>query len=94
MEDTIETQSETRIWMKRAGWLFLAFILFFITPYALMVLANMTGLTDWSEQFGPLVFFNQENAIPFMLGFGLIIALMAVIMYFVLQAFGSTEGAW
>ncbi len=94
MEDSENASNESRMWLKRAGWLFLAFLLFFVTPYALSLLGQLTGLEDWSETFGPLVWWNQANALPFMLGFAMILVLMAAIMYFVLQAFNPTEGAW
>jgi hypothetical protein len=94
MEDDYEQRDESRIWLKRAGWLFLAFTIFFLTPYLLTVLSQVTGLEDWSDTFGPLVWWNEANAVPFLMGFVMVIIMMSAIMYLVLQSFSSKEGGW
>ena len=94
MEEDNEERNESRIWLKRAGWLFLALIIFFLMPYLLIVLAEFTGLEDWSDTFGPLIWWNEANAIPFLMGFAMVLIMMSGIMYLVLQAFSSKEGAW
>ena len=94
MEEDNEDRNESRIWFKRAAGLFLALIIFFLMPYLLIVLAEVTGLEDWSNTFGPLIWWNEANALPFLLGFVMVLIMMSAIMYLVLQAFSSKEGAW
>jgi hypothetical protein len=81
-------------WRKRALYLLGAIALFIIMPYFLVFLGDFTGVTSFSDIYGPLVWWNELSAPAFLLGFVAICIFTATIMYLVLRSFDVQEGAW
>ncbi|MFW9962881.1 MAG: hypothetical protein ACFFCX_04925 [Candidatus Sifarchaeia archaeon] len=88
------TPNTQRIWRKRALYILGAVVLFIFMPYFLVFLADLTGVTAFTDIYGPLVFWNQLSAPAFLLGFFSICIFTALIMYLVLKSFEVQEGAW
>ena len=82
------------IWRKRALYILGAIAVFLLMPYFLSFLADVTGVTAFTDIYGPLVFWNQLSAPAFLLGFISICIFTAVIMYLILRSFEVQEGAW
>lgn len=89
-----EPRSGQSIWRKRALYLLGAIAVFLFMPYFLAILADVTGVTAFTDIYGPLVFWNQLSAPAFLLGFVSICIFTAVIMYLILKSFEVQEGAW
>jgi uncharacterized membrane protein len=89
-----KTKSSQGIWRKRALYLLAAIAVFLLMPYFLDFIAHWTGVTAFTDIYGPLVFWNQLSAPAFLLGFVSICIFTAVIMYFILRSFEVQEGAW
>ncbi|MHA2024836.1 MAG: hypothetical protein ACW98U_02950 [Candidatus Thorarchaeota archaeon] len=90
-----ETEPESPShWRKRALYLLAAVALFLIMPYFLVFIGNFTGVTAFTEIYGPLVFWNELSAPAFLLGFVSICIFTAGIMYLVLRSFDVQDGAW
>ncbi len=89
-----ETPSVQRIWRKRASYILGAIALFIFMPYFLVFLADLTGVTGFSDIYGPLVFWNELSGTGFLLGFLAICVFTASIMYLILRSFEVQEGAW
>ncbi|MHA1247658.1 MAG: hypothetical protein ACTSPE_10055 [Candidatus Thorarchaeota archaeon] len=87
------TPGETRLihLLKRAAYISAAILVFVSTPFVLLMLADVTGAGEWSKRFGPLIFWNEVSGPAFVIGFMVIIALTAAMIYFVLKAFGVQE---
>ncbi|MGY5861525.1 MAG: hypothetical protein RTU09_04060 [Candidatus Thorarchaeota archaeon] len=99
--DTVMTDEEvkpqtgiSRVWVKRTAYLVLALMIFFLTPFALGIVAEVTGVGSFTDIYGPLVFWNELSGTGFLVGFGVIIIMIAVIMLLILKAFSVEEGAW
>lgn len=84
----------SRVWLKRMAYLTLALMIFFLTPFALGVVAEVTGVGSFTDIYGPLMFWNELSGTGFLVGFGVIIIMIAVIMFLILKAFNVEEGAW
>ncbi len=82
------------IWRKRAQYLVAAIALFIFMPYFLVFLSEITGVSAFSDIYGPLVFWNELSAPAFLLGFVAICIFVAVIMYLILRSFEVQDGAW
>ncbi len=82
------------VWLKRAGYLSVAALVFVTTPYFLMLVSDLTGVGAFSEIFGPFIFWNELSGPGFIMGFGAIVILSAIMMYFILKAFSAAEGTW
>jgi hypothetical protein len=87
-------QSTQGVWRKRALYILGAILLFIFMPYFLVFLADITGVSAFSDIYGPLIFWNQLSAPAFLLGFFSICIFTALIMYLVLKSFEVQEGAW
>jgi hypothetical protein len=101
VEEPLETESSedqygrvNNLWLKRAGYLAFAAIVFVSVPYLLLLVVEVTGVGNWSDIYGPLVFFNELSSRSFLLAFVSVLALLAVMMYFVLKSFSVGEGNW
>jgi hypothetical protein len=90
----VEAEQGRTFWRKRAMYILGAIALFIIMPYFLVFLANVTGVTQFTEIYGSLVFWNELSAPAFLLGFVSICIFTASIMYLVLRSFDVQEGAW
>lgn len=84
----------SRVWIKRMGYLVLAVMIFFLTPFVLGIVAYVTGVGSFTDIYGPLMFWNELSGTGFLVGFGVIIVMIAVIMFLILRAFSVEEGAW
>ena len=82
------------IWLKRALYLSVPLLVFLATPFILTVIGNMTGVSAFSDIFGPLVFWNQLSGVGFISGFIVILILMSIMIFFILKAFNVEEGGW
>ncbi|NWF96458.1 MAG: hypothetical protein HXY34_10000 [Candidatus Thorarchaeota archaeon] len=80
--------------LKRAGYISAGVLVFVSTPFILALVGDLTGLTSWSEVFGPYVFFNEISGPAFIVGFVVILVLTAAILRLLLEAFGDEGGAW
>ncbi len=86
--------SSKRVWMKRAGYISIAIIVFVSIPFVLTTIGIMTGGIYWNEYFGGSFFWNQLSGTTFVIGFFAVIVLISIIMYLLMNAFHTTEGAW
>ncbi|TFG33858.1 hypothetical protein EU527_06405 [Candidatus Thorarchaeota archaeon] len=87
-------QSRPRVWRKRALYLLSAIALFIVMPFFLVFIGDLTGVTSFSEIYGPFVFWNELSAPAFLIGFFVICIFTASIMYLILRSFEVQEGAW
>ncbi|TFG12020.1 hypothetical protein EU537_10585 [Candidatus Thorarchaeota archaeon] len=81
-------------WLKRAGYLSLAILLVVSAPYILTAIGIATGAINWSNQYGSRVFWTNLSGTAFVIAFGVIILLVGLMVYFIMKAFHTTEGAW
>jgi hypothetical protein len=82
----------SRAWyLKRAGYLAMAVIVFVSVPFILQLISDITGLSHWAEIYGDLWFFNELSARGFMVGFIGVIVMLCLMMYFILKAFSADE---
>jgi hypothetical protein len=82
------------LWRKRAAYLLGAVALFLFMPYFLVFLADLTGVSAFTDIYGPLVFWNELSAPAFLIGFVTICIFTASIMYLILRSFEVQDGAW
>ena len=85
---------EPGVWRKRILYLLGAVALFLIMPYFLVFLSDSTGVSAFSDIYGPLVFWNELSAPAFLLGFISICIFTACIMYLILRSFEVQGGGW
>jgi hypothetical protein len=83
-----------RKWLKRTFYVILLLIVFVSIPFIVDALARWATGTDWTEAFAETWFSDQESAQVFLLGFGVIVGLFAIMMYFILGIFSGDEGGW
>jgi len=81
-------------WPKRILYLLGAVALFIFMPFFLVFLGDFTGVTAFTDIYGPMVFWNELSAPAFLLGFVSICVFTAAIMYFILRSFDVQDGAW
>ncbi|MFW9788794.1 MAG: hypothetical protein ACFFE2_00840 [Candidatus Thorarchaeota archaeon] len=103
MDEVVEKEIDAEIsraegygspWKKRVIYLLAAIALFLFMPYFLVFLGEVSGVTAFTDIYGPLVFWNELSAPAFLMGFVSICIFTAVIMYLVLRSFDVQEGAW
>ena len=101
MEEVEESTSEPEIeptsrsvLLKRAGYLAMVIVVFVSTPFVLTAVGFLTGGLFWNETFGGSFFWNTTAGQSFLTGFVVVIILMALMMYFMMKAFSTSEGAW
>jgi hypothetical protein len=87
-------QDSKGVWLKRAGYLTMALLVFTSTPFILLMVGDITGASTWRDIFGGVVWWNQFSGTAFLIAFATIIALAGGIMFFILKAFHSEEGGW
>jgi hypothetical protein len=87
-------RDSTSLWLKRAGYLSIAALVFVSAPFFLVMVADLTGAHTFSEIFGPYVFFNQLSSNAFLAGFSSVVLLVIAMMFFILKAFSTSEGTW
>ncbi len=96
----VATQTEamsndsTSLWLKRAGYLSIAAIVFVSTPFFLVMVSDLTGANTFSQLYGSVVFFNELSSNAFLLAFLSVVVLAAAMMFFILKAFSASEGTW
>jgi hypothetical protein len=82
------------VFLKRAGYLSVAVLVFVTAPFFLVLLADATGASSFSSVYGMYVFWNNLSGPAFVIGFFAIVILSAAMMYFILKAFSAAEGRW
>jgi hypothetical protein len=93
-EDEIRVMSRKRAVAKRLFFLTLAILAFLFMPVMLTIIGELTGITHFSEIFGPLVFWNELSGPGFIVAFFSIVFLTGIIMYLIMVALDTTEGGW
>jgi hypothetical protein len=89
-----EEKKIIRRWLKRVVYVILLLIVFVSIPFIVDALARWASGGDWTEAFSETWFGDRESAQIFLLGFGVIVGLFTVIMYFILGIFSGEEGGW
>lgn len=89
-----EFKTPRSVWAKRVIYLVLAGSMFFAIPFLLQVVADVSGLSQWTEIYGSLWFFNELSGRGFMIGFLAVLIMLAVMMYLILKSFSAGEGSW
>jgi len=84
----------TSVWLRRAGYLSIAALVFVSTPFFLVTVADLTGAHAFSEIFGPILFWNELSSGAFLAAFVSVVLLAAAMMFFILKAFSANEGSW
>ena len=82
------------VWLRRAAYMAMAIAMFVGIPLILVMLADLTGVIHFREIFGPLIWWNELSAPSFMLGFLAIVLMVGIVIFFILKAFDTSEGAW
>jgi hypothetical protein len=82
------------VMLKRAGYLSMVIVVFVSTPFVLTAVGYVTGGLAWNELFGGNFYWNTVASQSFLAGFAAVIILISLMMYFMLKAFSTTEGAW
>lgn len=96
-ESTSEIESEPTsrtVMLKRAGYLSMVIVVFVSTPFVLTVVGSVTGALSWNAVFGDTFHWNTVAGQSFLAGFVAVLILISMMMYFMLKAFSTTEGAW
>ncbi|MHA3962911.1 MAG: hypothetical protein AM325_005150 [Candidatus Thorarchaeota archaeon SMTZ1-45] len=86
--------SSKLVMLKRAGYLSMVIMVFVSTPFVLIAVGNLTGGLAWNDLFGDSFYWNTVASQSFIAGFVTIIILISLMMYFMLKAFTTSEGAW
>ena len=101
MEEVQESTSEAEpeptsrtVMLKRAGYLAMVIVVFVSTPFVLTAIGFVTGALSRNEVFGGNFYWNTAAGQSFLAGFVAVLILISVMMYFMLKAFSTTEGAW
>ncbi len=101
MEEVEESTSEPEpiptsrtVWLKRAGYLAMVIVVFVSTPFVLTAVGILTGGLFWNEIFGGSFFWNTTAGQSFLAGFAVVLILITLMMYFMMKAFSTSEGAW
>ena len=84
----------SKIWLKRILYLLGAVALFIFMPFFLVYIGDVTGVSAFSDIYGPMVFWNELSAPAFLIGFLAICVFTAAIMYLILRSFEVQDGAW
>jgi hypothetical protein len=88
------TPTSRAVMLKRAGYLSMVIVVFVSTPFILTVVGSVTGGLSWIETFGGSFRWNTVSGQSFLAGFVAVIILISFMMYFMMKAFSTTEGAW
>jgi hypothetical protein len=92
--DEKDDSGRSGVWKKRGAYLVGALALFIFMPYFLVFLGDVSGVSAFTDIYGPLVFWNELSAPAFLFGFVSICVFTASIMYLILRSFEVEEGAW
>jgi hypothetical protein len=83
-----------RVWVRRAAYMAMAIAALVGMPLILVMIADLTGVIHFTEIFGPIVWWNELSGPSFVVAFFAIILMVAVILFFMLKVFDTSEGAW
>lgn len=89
-----EEKKIIRKWLKRTYYVILLLIVFVSVPFIVDALTRWASGGDWTEAFSHTWFADRESAQVFLLGFGVILSLFTIMMYFILNIFSSEEDGW
>ena len=91
----IEPEPTTaRVWIKRAGFMSMAIVVFVSIPFVLVTVGALTGGLTWTENYGDNFYWNAVSANAFLVGFLAAIVLISIMMYFIMKGFTARDGAW
>jgi len=96
-EDVTETETfpvTTGVWLRRAGFMSMAILVFVSTPFVLVTVGALTGGLGWTQQYGNSFYWNEVSASAFIAGFFAVIVLISIMMYFIIRSFTAQDGAW
>ncbi|NWF96459.1 MAG: hypothetical protein HXY34_10005 [Candidatus Thorarchaeota archaeon] len=91
--DTV-VHSTRKAWLLRSIYILVSVGVFIFMPFFLIWLGYATGVTWWKETFGPYVFFDTTTGPAFVIGFVSVLFMVALMIFFIMKAFDTTEGAW
>ena len=83
-----------RKWLKRTFYVALIIIVFVSIPSIVDMLVTWATGGEWRDVFMRGWFGDRESAQIFLLGFGVILGLFVIIIYFMLNIFSGEEGGW
>ena len=89
-----EEKKIVRKWLKRTLYVILILVVFVSVPFILDAIVLWAAGGDWTDAFSHTWFGDREAAQIFLLGFGVIVGLFTIIIYFILGIFSSDEGGW
>ena len=89
-----EDKKTIRKWLKRTFYVILLLVVFVSVPVVLDAIVRLWTGGDWTEAFANTWFGDRESARVFLLGFGVIVGLFVIIIYFILNIFSGEEGGW
>ncbi len=81
-------------WPKRIAYMLIAVLVFVSIPFILTEIARLTGALDWTGVFGGTFYWNYISGPTFMIGFIMVIGVVAVAVYLMFKAFDTSKGAW
>jgi hypothetical protein len=94
-DDGIRASTDVkRVWLKRAAYISIVIVVFVSTPFILVTVAELTGGAYWTDIFGTDFYWTQLSGQSFIIGFFVIILLVGAMIWFLMKAFTTTEGAW
>ncbi len=93
-EEELRVVSRKRVMAKRAIFMLLAILLLIMVPVIMTWFGEVTGVSQFSEIYGDLIFWNELSGPSFVLAFFAVIFLTAGIMYLMMVAMDTTEGGW
>lgn len=93
-EDSNKKTDGANTWAKRIAYILIAVLVFVSIPFILTEIARLTGALDWTGVFGGTFYWNYISGPTFMIGFIMVIGVVAVAVYLMFKAFDTSKGAW
>lgn len=93
-DEPMPPPTSTTVMLKRAGYLSMVVVVFVSIPFVLTFVGFATGGMAWAEEQGGTVFSSTLASQSFLAGFAAVIVLISLMMFFMLKAFTTDEGAW
>lgn len=83
-----------KIWLKRAALVTLAIIVFLSIPYVTLAIGLLFGTLYGRGFSGSYLYWTRETGRTFIAGFFAIVFMLGIVLYLLLNAFDTSEGAW
>ncbi|MFO7835772.1 MAG: hypothetical protein R6V83_03885 [Candidatus Thorarchaeota archaeon] len=93
-EDSNKKTDRANTWPKRTAYMLIAVLVFVSIPFILTEIARLTGALDWTGVFGGTFYWNYISGPTFMIGFIMVIGVVALAVYLMFKAFDTSKGAW